>query len=252
MIPVRAVFVSDLHMGFRHACVPASPAMLRQYDMEYLYLVGDILDGWRLACHWHWDDRCSELVDHILGLADSGVKIVYTPGNHDDFLRDSLPAIAGVEVRDEAIHTGLSGWRVFVTHSDLFDDVEKRFHGISRLGSRIYDGMMKVNSITNRILGTVGIGELNYCFGIKRLSKSLVGSASQIPGAVARRATELDCQGAIFGHLHRPFLRTAGPVTLINTGDWVEHQSVVIEAMDGSFRLYDRQRLCKDFRPPSG
>lgn len=243
---VRAVFASDLHLGFRHARVAAFLEMLQRFEMESLYLVGDILDGWRLSRRWYWNPLCDALVDHVLHLVDRGVGVFYTPGNHDEFLRQPMPAVHGIEVADEVVHTSHDGRRFLVTHSDLFDDVEKRFHGISQLGSRVYDGLMMVNSLTNRMLGAVGVGEFNYCFGIKRLSKSLVGSASAIPAAVAERARERQCDGVIFGHLHRPSFRNNDDILLLNTGDWVEHQSFVIETLDGRYQLYDKQRLCRE------
>lgn len=249
MTKVRSLFVSDLHLGFRHARAGQFLDMLRAWPAENLYLVGDLLDGWRLARHWYWPTVYDEVVDHVLKLAASGVRVYYTPGNHDEFLRGPHPAIDGIVVADELIHTTADGRRLLVTHGDLFDSVEKRFHFISQVGSRAYDVLMAINQETNRLLSVAGVPELNYCFAIKRWSKSIVGSAAKIPNAAARAARDQGCQGVIFGHLHRPSMNISDGFAVCNTGDWVENQSLIVEHRDGRLELVNRGKRIHELLP---
>ncbi len=246
MPQVRSLFVSDLHLGFRPARAEKFLEVLKAYPSENLYLVGDLLDGWRLARKWYWPVAYDEVIDEIMGLAASGVRVFYTPGNHDEFLRGPHPTINGIMIADELIHTTLDGRRLLVTHGDLFDSMEKRFHFISQAGSRAYDGLMAINRGTNRLLSMMGLRDINYCFAVKHWSKSIVGSTATIPNAVTRAARDQGCHGVIFGHLHRPSMKTTGGFAVCNTGDWVENQSLIVEHVDGTLELVNcGKRICK-------
>jgi UDP-2,3-diacylglucosamine pyrophosphatase LpxH len=249
MISVRSLFVSDLHLGFRHAQAGPFLDWLQQFSTESLYLVGDFLDGWRLSRNWYWPRIYDEIMDHILRLADRGVRICYTPGNHDEFLRDPHPSIDRIVITDEFTHTMADGRRFLVTHGDLFDSVEKRFHAISQAGSQVYDLLMSLNRGTNRVTTAMGAGNINYCFAVKRWSKSLIGSASSIPAAVRKQAIGLGCDGAIFGHLHHPAISVDEGFAVCNTGDWVENQSAIIEQLDGTLELVNHGRRIARLTP---
>jgi UDP-2,3-diacylglucosamine pyrophosphatase LpxH len=239
---VRSIFISDQHLGFRFSRAAECLQFLRRYRTERLYLVGDFLDGWRLTRRWHWPEVYDRIIDHVLDAIDQGTRVYYTPGNHDDFLRQPHPAIDGVQVADEFIHGTPDGRRLLVTHGDLFDSVEKKFHRISRFGSSVYDGVTNVNYVTNRLLGAIGIGEFNYCFAAKRLSKVMVGAVAGFQSVLTGHARERGCHGVICGHIHRPTLEECGEDRFIycNTGDWVENQSAVVELLDGSLVLVNR------------
>lgn len=237
---VRSIFMSDQHLGFRFSRAEACLHCLRRYQTENLYLVGDFLDGWRLARNWYWPDAYTELVDHILEMIDRGTQVFYTHGNHDDFLRKPHPAVHGVRITDELIHTTADGRKLLVTHGDLFDSVEKRFHRLSRFGSSVYDLLTQFNFLTNRVLEKAGIGEFNYCFAAKRWSKKIVGAVGGFESILTEHARSQGCDGVICGHIHRPELRQSGDGFIYcNSGDWVEHQSIVIEQIDGSLQLID-------------
>jgi UDP-2,3-diacylglucosamine pyrophosphatase LpxH len=239
---VRSLFFSDVHLGFRYSRTRQFLEMLRQYEPEQLYIVGDFLDGWRLARNWHWPLHHDQIADRILALAAAGVPVRYTPGNHDEFLRRPHPSLQGIVVADEFFHTGADGRRWLVTHGDLFDAVEKKLRRTSRVGSRIYDSVIWTNLKTNRVLRTAGLGEFNYGYALKGWSKRLVGAIGALREVLVRHATELGCSGVICGHLHLPQISTSDGFAWCNTGDWVEHQSMIIEHGDGSMELLDRGR----------
>ncbi len=240
--PVRAIFISDQHLGFRFSRAAQCLQFLRGYHTEQLYLVGDFLDGWRLNKRWFWPPVYNELVDHILESIQQGTRVFYTPGNHDDFLRQPHPAVHGVQVADEFIHNTADGRRLLVTHGDLFDSIEKRFHRLSRFGSAVYDGVTQANFVTNKMLGKLGVRELNYCFAAKRLSKSIVGAVAGFESELTEHARRQRCEGVICGHIHRPALHVYHENSFLycNTGDWVENQSGVLEMLDGTLVLMNR------------
>ncbi len=216
--------------------------MLRHYEPESLYIVGDFLDGWRLVRKWYWPPDYDEIADRILAMASSGVTVRYMPGNHDEFLRQPHPSFRGITVADEFFHKAADGRRWLVTHGDLFDAVERRLHRTSQVGSRIYDSLVWTNLQTNQLLKKSGAGEFNYSFAVKRLSKRLLGVIGALRSALSDHARSLDCQGVVCGHLHFPQITEQDGFVWCNTGDWVEHQSFVVEHFDGTFELMDKGR----------
>lgn len=239
---VRSIFISDQHLGFKFSRAEACLQFLRQHQPHKLYLVGDFLDGWRLQNRWYWPPVYDQLVDHILKMMGDGTEVFYTPGNHDDFLRNPHPTIEGVEIADEFYHPLIDGRRLLVTHGDLFDSVEKKYHRLSRFGSSIYDNITQVNFLTNKLINRVGFNEFNYCFAVKRWSKQIVGAVGGFETVLTEYARQQNCQGVICGHIHRPTLKQSGGNSFIycNTGDWVENQSAVIESLDGELILENR------------
>ena len=239
---VRSIFISDQHLGFKFSRAEACLKFLSPYQPSKLYLVGDFLDGWRLQNRWYWPSVYDQLIDHILRLIDHGTEVFYTPGNHDDFLRNAHPSIAGVEIADEFFHQLADGRRLLVTHGDLFDSVEKKYHRLSRFGSSIYDNITQVNFLTNKLISRAGFKEINYCFAVKRWSKQIVGAVGGFETVLTEYAHKQNCQGVICGHIHRPTLKQNASNAFIycNTGDWVENQSAVIESLQGELTLVNR------------
>ena len=252
---VRSIFISDQHLGFRFSRAADCLQFLREYQAERLYLVGDFLDGWRLNRNWYWPPVYNELVDHILQMIRCGTQVFYSPGNHDEFLRKPHPAVHGVIVADEFFHQTADGRRLLVTHGDLFDSVEKSYHRLSRFGSTVYDGLTRVNFLTNQVLNKAGLNDFNYCFAAKRWSKKIVGAVGGLETVLTNYARNQACDGVICGHIHRPELResTIDQFIYCNTGDWVENQSAVVETFDGSLVLinHGQQISMINGRPPS-
>ncbi|MGI9519917.1 MAG: UDP-2,3-diacylglucosamine diphosphatase [Pirellulaceae bacterium] len=246
---VRSLFISDLHLGFRFSRAEACLEFLRQYRVENLFLVGDFLDGWRLRRSWYWPPVYDQLIDHVLQQSAMGTLIRYTPGNHDEFLRGPRPEIPGVEFSDEFVHELVDGRRLLVTHGDLFDAVEKKFHRTSQFGSQVYDGLARCNFFTNRILRRIGLGECNYCFAVKRLSKKITGAVGHFDQVLSDHARQQGCDAVICGHIHRPAIVENEDFAYLNTGDWVEHQSAIVEHVDGRMELVENGKCVKELSP---
>lgn len=232
----RAVFVSDAHLGFHLAREAEFCNWLEELQCGRLYLNGDIFDGWRLRRKFRWNSFRSRIISRLEVMQRDGTSVLVIPGNHDDFLRDSIPltnpcpvlqAFVNCPTANEFEHECLGGKKLLVTHGDLLDPVERRGRAISKLGSVLFDG---VSSVVPR----------NLSHWIKRSSKGVFGR----PNSLARRIQELAIQrgldGAIFGHIHRPMLeRRTGGFVLANCGDWVEHASFIAETAEGNLVLVD-------------
>jgi len=242
---IRSIFVSDVHLGFRYAKTDQLLALLAAHEPEYLYLVGDFLDGWRLQSNWYWTEEYSQIIDRILDLMAQGTRVFYTPGNHDDFLRGDIPAIPPVQIQNQFEHVTADGRRFCVVHGDLFDTVESNSKWLSGVGTRLYDLIMWSNKVSNGWLVKARCPEFQYAYRLKRFSKRIVGMISDYQNKLIRHALEQDCQGIICGHNHLPNMTERRNVFYCNTGDWVEHSSAILEYQDGTLELVDGNRtLC--------
>jgi len=226
---VRSLFISDLHLGSRFAQAEAFLAFLEAYQPEYLYIVGDFLDGWSLQRAWRWQPVSTRILHHLLEWAWAGVTIRYTPGNHDAFLREFLRDFIWVEVADEFIHEAADGRRYVVIHGDQFDDVESKAAWLSKLGSLGYDLLLAVDRSINYVRRRLGRKPWRLSAGVKARVKRIVSFLSGFEERLTEHARQKRCQGVICGHIHTPVIAARGEITYGNSGDWVENCSALLE-----------------------
>lgn len=236
---VGSVFISDVHLGCRFSQAEALLTFLNSCQPERLYLAGDIIDAWRLKKKWIWRPAFTQILLRLLALYDQGTRIYYTPGNHDEFLRDFLRDFGCVEICDEIVHEAIDGRRLLVLHGDRFDGVERRAAWLSRLGATGYDALCWLDYLLNRARTAMGLGRVQLSASIKHKVKSAVTFVSDFEKQLADCARERGCDGVICGHIHTPAMRSLSGVTYYNTGDWVESQTALIEHLDGEFELLD-------------
>jgi UDP-2,3-diacylglucosamine pyrophosphatase LpxH len=246
---VRSIFISDAHLGFRYTRADALLEFLSRHQPEHLFLVGDLIDGWRLRVRWFWPGVYSRIAERVQEMARHGTRVYYTPGNHDDFLRLDLPRPDWVKIADHFVHEAADGRRYLVTHGDLFDPVERRLRWLSAIGTRAYNGLMWLNQQLNRFRRRIGWRDWNFCFALKRVSKRMVGAFGRFERLLVAHARGLECDGVICGHVHFPQISSREDVLYCNTGDWVEHASALVELDDGSLQLVDRGRILKIVLP---
>ena len=154
---VRALFISDVHLGTKGAQVEALLEFLKYYDAETIYLVGDIVDGWRLKQVWHWPQTHNDVAQKLLRKARKGARIIYVPGNHDEFLRDFYGThFGGIEVRETAIHVAADGKRYLVIHGDAFDMVIHHAKWLAYAGDWAYALAMAVSRRVNWVRRRLG------------------------------------------------------------------------------------------------
>lgn len=242
-LPIRTLFVSDIHLGSRHSQSEAFLSTLQKRRPETLYLVGDIVDGWRWPAGWTWKASLVSIVRILEDLAEAGTTIFYTPGNHDEFLRDPEVAEAVrrrlpfLHIADEFIYTGLDGRRFLVTHGDHFDLVERSAQWISRMSSWAYDAALSSNWWLSRCIGNEEKSPYWLCASGKKRVKSMIRFLSRFEDSILAHARAQGCQGVICGHLHTPAMVHRDGMTYINTGDWVENCTSLVETENGQFDL---------------
>lgn len=245
---VRSVFVSDLHLGCKYANANALLAFLKQHQPEYLYLVGDIIDGWRLQRGWYWDDSYSFLVRRILGMLKSGTIVRYTPGNHDEFLRHFIDSLGSVQIADEFIHHTADGQRVLVMHGDQFDSVVKHARWLSLVGDVGYNAA-RAESLVQFGSAYAAASVTGRYAAIKRQVKQATNFISDFEDAVTRHAASKGCDAVLCGHIHTPIISQRNGVRYLNSGDWVESCSAIVEYADGSFELIQRPTHSDELQP---
>ena len=235
---VRALFISDVHLGMRPIRVGQLIDFLRWHDADVIYLVGDIVDGWRLAKSWHWPVEYNELAQLLLEKAAAGTRMVVLPGNHDEFLRDYLGTYFGeVEFVDRTVHTTAQGKTYLVIHGDQFDVVVRHAKWLAHVGDWAYRFALRVNIAINWIRRRLGLSYWSLSAWAKNKVKNAVSVIGRFEEALSLEARDSGVDGIICGHIHHADMHNRLGVHYINTGDWVESCTAIAEEYDGQFEL---------------
>ncbi len=235
---VRAVFISDVHLGTRSAQAHALLEFLRTVDADILYLVGDIVDLWKVRRGPHWAQAHNDVVQKILRKARKGTRVVYIPGNHDEGLRDFCGQQFGaVEIERQVIHTRSDGRRYLVMHGDEFDIVVRYARWLAFLGDRSYELALWLNGPLNWMRRTLGLGFWSLSAFLKRRVKSAVNFVGEFEEALADVAKRHQVDGIICGHIHTAASRMIGGVHYMNCGDWVESCTAIVETLSGEMQV---------------
>jgi UDP-2,3-diacylglucosamine pyrophosphatase LpxH len=234
----RAAFISDVHLGTRGCQAELLLEFIRALDCETLYLVGDIVDGWKLKSGWHWPQAHNDVVQKVLRMARRGVKIVYIPGNHDEVIRDFCGVhFGGVVVVRDAIHEAADGRRYLVTHGDEFDGVVQNARWLAFLGDWSYRALIALNTHFNRARRLFGLNYWSLSAFLKHKVKDAVAFIDRFEIAMADEARRRGVSGVICGHIHKAEIREFDGVHYLNDGDWVESCTALIERFDGGFEI---------------
>lgn len=242
METVRSIFVSDLHLGCRYAQIDPLLEFLKEHQPKFLYLVGDIVDGWRLKRRWYWPRTYNRFVKRIIKLVKKGTRVYYNPGNHDDFLRDFVDNIGGVEIVDEVIHHTADGRKLLVMHGDQFDTAVRNARWLSMLGDVGYDFLLVVNRHYNSVTRKLGFRYWSLSAAIKRQVKRATSFIGDFENIITRYAKSKGCVGVICGHIHTPIVAERNGIAYYNTGDWVESCTALVEYSDGRMELLHRSQ----------
>jgi UDP-2,3-diacylglucosamine pyrophosphatase LpxH len=235
---VRALFISDVHLGMKTIRVQQLIDFLRCHDAEHIYLVGDILDGWRLQKSWRWPDEYHQVVTLILEKAQKGARVVYLPGNHDELVREYLGTYFGtIEFVDRTIHTSATGKTYLVIHGDQFDVVVKNAKWLAHIGDWAYNMALKTNGAINWLRRRMGRGYWSLSAWAKHKVKGAVSVIGRFEEALVLEAKETGVDGVICGHIHLADMHDRLGIHYINTGDWVESCTGIVENFDGEFEL---------------
>ena len=238
----RTIFISDLHLGTRGCRSDFLADFLRRVSCEQMYLVGDIIDGWRLRRSWYWDETHDEVLRLILRHARDGAEVTYVPGNHDEMFRAWLPLgleIAGVRLRKDAVHTMKDGRRLLIMHGDEFDSVVRYAKFLALLGDWVYTAALVMNRWFNAVRRRLGYPYWSMSAWAKRQVKEAVKAIDRFETALAGEARRRGFDGVVCGHIHQAEMRDIGGVLYLNDGDWVESCTALVEHHDGRLELLD-------------
>lgn len=237
---LRTVWISDVHLGTPGCNADLLLDFLKSIQPDTLYLVGDIIDGWKLKRGWFWPARHNDVVRRVLKMAAKGTRVVFIPGNHDEFLRPYAGlGFGGVEIALEAIHTTADGRRLLVCHGDEFDGVVLYHRWLAWAGDVGYELLLKLNRHYNRARAKFGLPYWSISAHIKKQVKNAVAFISRFEEAVAEAARLRGLDGVVCGHIHSAEIREFGGITYMNDGDWVESCTALAEHGDGRIEIID-------------
>ncbi|MDO8288457.1 MAG: UDP-2,3-diacylglucosamine diphosphatase [Parvibaculum sp.] len=240
----RTLFLSDIHLGTPGCKAELLLDFLRHNDAETIYLVGDIIDGWRLKRSWYWSAAHNAVVQEILRKARKGANVIYVPGNHDEALRDYTGLnFGGVDVLAETTHETADGRRFLVIHGDQFDGVVKYAKWLAHLGDRAYEFTLHVNNVLHTVRRSLGFDYWSLSSWLKHKVKNAVEFISSYEVALAREARERGVDGVICGHIHHAEMRDIDGVLYCNDGDWVESCTALAEDDTGQLSIINWQRF---------
>lgn len=234
----RTIWISDIHLGSGGCQANYLLDFLRHNDSEYLYLVGDIIDGWQLRKGWFWPQAHNDVIQKIMRKARKGTQVVYIPGNHDEAARQFCDLAFGeIHVREEAFHTTLAGKRLWIVHGDLFDGVIQHAKWLAYLGDTLYTLILLLNRWFNRVRSRFGLNYWSLSQYLKHQVKNAVNFISKFEHVMTDEARRRGCDGVVCGHIHKAEIRDIDGVLYCNDGDWVESLSALVETFEGELKI---------------
>jgi UDP-2,3-diacylglucosamine pyrophosphatase LpxH len=236
---IRALFLSDVHLGSRACQAERLLSFLKQYECRTIFLLGDIVDFWALKRAVYWPETHNTVVQKLLRLARHGVDIVYVPGNHDEALKKYFDtAFGNVRLKKDYVHVAADGKRYALLHGDQYDQVTTCARWLSVLGDASYNLLVDLNRVLSWVRRKFKLaGHWSLADYAKR---SIQGAASFISGfevAVARHGKALAVDGVICGHIHTPVIKQLDGIVYLNCGDWVDSCTAIVEHLDGTMEL---------------
>lgn len=234
----RTLFISDVHLGTRTCQAEQLLKFLKETEAETIYLVGDIVDFWRIRRGAIWPQAHNDVLQKLLRKVRQGTRMIFIPGNHDEGLRDYCGMhFGGIEIARQAIHETAEGKRYLVIHGDEFDVVVRYAKWLAFLGDRGYELALAMNRPLNFIRRRMGLGFWSLSSYLKHRVKTAVNFIGEFENSLAEEARRREVDGVICGHIHHAASRRFNGIHYINTGDWVESCTAIGETEDGTFEL---------------
>jgi len=234
----RTIFISDIHLGTRGCRADLLLEFLRRTESEKLYLVGDIVDGWRLKKSWYWPQAHNDVVQKILRKARKGTTVIYVPGNHDEGARQFASLnFGGVAVVADDIHQLADGRRLLVMHGDQFDGVVRYARWLALLGDSAYTAALQMNRLFNAARIRLGLPYWSLSAYLKLKVKNAVEFIAGFENAVMDEARARGLDGVVCGHIHHAVVKDLSGFLYCNDGDWVESCTALVEHADGRLEI---------------
>ena len=233
----RTGWISDMHLGTKGCNADALLRFMRSCEFETLYVVGDLIDIWRLRRGIYWPQPHSDVIQKLLRKARKGTRVIYIPGNHDEFVAGFCGTYGSIDVQEHAIHTTADGRRLLVIHGHELDAVVQNIRWLAYIGDVGYETLLKFNRPLNFVRRMFGLGYWSLSAYAKQSVKNAVAFIGKFEEAIARYALDHDVSGVVCGHIHSPSIRKIGGLDYYNCGDWVESCSALVESFDGRIEL---------------
>lgn len=237
----KTIFISDVHLGTKDCKAELLNNFLKNNSCDTLYLVGDIIDGWKIQQNkWRWKQTHTNVVRRILGYAKRGTRVIYIAGNHDEFLRQMLPYninLGNVEIYNQFEHIGIDGKHYLVTHGDLFDGITRLAPWIAFLGDKAYDVILTLNTHYNHFRRRCGWGYWSLSKFLKAKVKRAVDFIFRFEKNLSAYCKRKGYDGVICGHIHHAEIKEIDGTIYMNDGDWVESCSALVEHENGEWEI---------------
>jgi UDP-2,3-diacylglucosamine pyrophosphatase LpxH len=238
----KTIFVSDIHLGTKFSKAGIFLDFLKDVEAENIYLVGDIIDGWAIKRKIKWAQSHSDVIQKLLRKARKGTNIFFIPGNHDEFLRPFLPLILGdrVIVNESFEYRGIDKKLYYVTHGDFFDSITMTKKWVAVLGDYGYDLLLHLNGIINFFRKALGVKKYwSFSKYVKDSVKKSVSFINDYENVLVRHAKQKRYDGIICGHIHKAEIKEIEGIRYMNSGDWVESCTALVETYQGEWEIVD-------------
>lgn len=251
---LRTGWISDVHLGTRGAKAEALLEFLRNHEFETLYVVGDLIDIWSLRRSRYWPQSHNDVIQKLLRAGRKGTRIIYIPGNHDEFVADFVGDFGAITIQQRAIHTLANGQRLLIIHGHELDTVVQNIKWLALLGDIGYQALLKLNTPVNWMRRVFKLPYWSLSAYVKKRVKNAVNFIGDFEAAILKYAQNDNVEGVLCGHIHAPAIRDFSGVTYYNCGDWVESCSAMVEDEHGQIELltnYGVDVLTGPVAPPS-
>lgn len=237
----RSVFISDIHLGSKGCKADLLCDFLKHNTSEQLYLVGDIIDGWRLRRKFYWPQSHTNVIRRILTAAKRDTKVIYVVGNHDDSLRDLLPFdihFGNIDLVNQCRHQGVNGKVYMVIHGDMFDGVLRtKLSWLYHIGDILYNVLLDVNMLVSKVRNMLGLPHWSLSAYLKNKTKEAVSYLGDFEQLITEYCHKQKADGVICGHIHKAVIKEVNGIEYMNDGDWVESCTALVEHHDGRWEI---------------
>ncbi len=236
----RSIWISDVHLGTPGCKAEHLVDFLKHTECENLFLVGDIIDGWKLQGSWYWPQEHTNVVRKVLTKSKRGTKVYYVTGNHDEFLRKFVGfglSIGNIRLVNEHVHQTADGRRLLVTHGDAFDVITRYHRWVALIGDTAYELTMQANHHFNQLRRLLGMRYWSLSAFAKKSVKNAVNIVSEFEQSVAHECKRRGLDGVVCGHIHHAEIRDIDGVQYLNSGDWVESCTALAEDFNGRIQV---------------
>ena len=238
----KSIFISDIHLGTKGCQADSLCNFLKAHTCDNLFLVGDVVDGWRLRKRWYFTQSHANVIRRILTSAKRGTKVYYLLGNHDEGLRPFLRFnidIGRIKILNKHTYTALNGKKYLIVHGDMFDVLmRKNRKWIMHIGDTLYDLMISFNTYFNKVRKLFGYPYWSLSKWLKSNTKEAVKFINRYEDYVAQYCKDKGYDGIVCGHIHHAEIKTINTIEYMNDGDWVESPTALLEHVNGEWEIY--------------